>query len=199
MILGITGISGSGKHTAAQALKKRGWVVLDADKIAHNSYRPYTSVWKGVVKEFGEGVLNENDTINRVKLGKIVFNAADPEGAKSALEKLNKITHPYVKRKIKDTIHRYFRRGSNIAVVVALWEGLKLRTYCEKMLLIKAKPELRMYRTQKRDGISEETYQMRIRSQTEPKDPHFAIENSGGMKEFTEAVSTLAEKLESVK
>ncbi len=196
MILGITGISGSGKHTVAQVLKKRGWVVLDADKMAHNSYRPYTSVWKGIVKEFGEEILNENDTINRVKLGKIVFNAADPEGAKIALEKLNKITHPYVKRKIKDTIHRHFRRGSNIAVVVALWRESGIEACCEKMLLIKAKSELRMYRTQKRDGISEETYHMRIKSQTEPKDPNFTIENNKGMKELTQAVNKLAEKLE---
>ena len=94
MILGITGISGSGKHTAANFLKQKGWVVLDADKIAHYLYRPYTSLWKAVVKEFGEDILSANDKIDRQKLSKIVFDPNNPEG----LKKLNEITHPEIKR-----------------------------------------------------------------------------------------------------
>lgn len=196
MILGITGISGSGKHTTAQILEKRGWVILDADKIAHLSYRPYTSVWKGIVKEFGEGILNQDDSINRLKLGAIVFNKMDTESAEVALRKLNQITHPYVKRKIKDAIHRHFRRGSDIAVVVALWKETDIENYCQKMLLVKADLESRLYRTKKRDGISEETYTMRIKNQTEPKNPDFVIENNKGIKELSEAINALAEQLE---
>ena len=41
MILGITGKSGTGKHTAAKFLEQKGWKVLDVDKIAHKLYRPY--------------------------------------------------------------------------------------------------------------------------------------------------------------
>jgi len=168
MVLGITGISGSGKHTAAQFFKKKGWVVLDADKMAHNAYRPYTSVWKSIVKEFGEKILTQNDTIDRQKLGKIVFNASEPEAAQAALSKLNELVHPYLIRKIKDKMHRHFRRKSNIVVVAALWQEVGFKQYCDHILLVQARPALCQERIQHRDGISGETYQMRIKNQSEP-------------------------------
>ncbi|MBN2096047.1 dephospho-CoA kinase [Candidatus Peregrinibacteria bacterium] len=191
MILGITGISGSGKHTAAHYFEQRGWVILDADKIAHHSYRPYTAVWKAVVREFGEGILNQDDTINRVKLGKIVFSASEPEESEKALSKLNQIVHPYMKRRIKNEIHRHFRRQSNIAIVVALWRESDLEDCCEKILLIKADPALRRKRIQGRDGISPETYEMRVKNQTEPPQPDFIVENSGSLTDFREKLGQL--------
>lgn len=184
MILGITGISGSGKHTAAQYFEKKGWVVLDADQIAHKSYRPYTHVWKAVVKEFGEKILNEGDTINRQRLGKIVFNAQDPDSSETALQKLNQIIHPYVKRKIKDKIHRHYRRGSNIVVVAALWEDVGLKDYCEKILGLTAESDICRDRIKKRDSISAETYQMRVKNQKEMPDPDFHLENNGSIEEM---------------
>ncbi|MBU1017438.1 dephospho-CoA kinase [Patescibacteria group bacterium] len=191
MILGITGISGSGKHTAAHFFEQKGWVILDADKIAHRSYRPYTAVWKAVIREFGEGILNTDDTINRVKLGKIVFNASEPEVSKMALSKLNQIIHPYMKRRIRNEIHRHFRRQSNIAIVVALWRESGLEDCCEKILLIKAASELRSRRIQGRDGISPETYGMRIQNQTEPPQSDFVVENSGSLADFRKKLAQL--------
>ncbi len=191
MILGITGISGSGKHTTAKFFERKGWVILDADKIAHYAYRPYTHVWKTVVQEFGEMILNKDDTINRVKLGKIVFNASEPEQSQAALKRLNQIVHPYVKRRVKNEIHRHFRRKSNIAIVVALWQELNLEEYCEKLLLLKASPEICSRRVEGRDNISQETYQMRIINQTEPPHPDFTVENSGTLRELNEKLNKI--------
>lgn len=196
MIIGITGISGSGKHEAAEFFKKRHWVVLDADKIAHHLYRPYTNVWKVIVKEFGEGILTTNDVIDRVKLGKIVFNAKDEAGAKVALEKLNRIVHPYLKRRITENIHRHFRRKSNIVIVVALWRELNVRSRCDKLILIKARPKLREKRMLKRDGISSVTYQMRVRNQTEPIKPDFVVENNGTPDDFRLSLNKIYQRLD---
>jgi len=195
MTIGITGISGSGKHTAAEFFKKKDWVILNADKIAHNLYRPYTNVWKEITREFGEGILTTNDVIDRVKLGKIVFNASSPEESKIALKKLNSIVHPYIKRRIKETVHRHFRRGSSIAVVVALWRESGLENCCEKIILIKADPTLRSERMQHRDGISAETYQMRVANQTEPPHPDFVVENNGSIAELNKKLTAVLEKL----
>lgn len=189
MTLGITGISGAGKHTAANFFQKKGWVILDVDKMAHNSYRPYTNAWKAIVREFGEGILNQDDTINRVKLGKIVFNASDPNQAEKDLHKLNEIVHPYIKRSINNEIHRYFHRQANIAVIVALWEEVSLEDCCDKILLLKADPALCSKRIQGRDGISPETYGMRTRSQTEPPHPDFIVHNSGTIDELNAKLS----------
>ncbi len=194
MILGITGISGAGKHTAANYFKRKGWAILDADKIAHHLYRPYTNAWKDIVKEFGENILNKDDTINRVKLGKIVFNAASPKDSGIALKKLNKIIHPYIKRRIKNEIHRHFRRGSDIAIVVALWQEAGLEDCCEKILLITADPKLCGRRIHVRDGISPETYQMRIKNQEEPPRPDFTVENNGTIRELNSKLAELSLK-----
>ena len=191
MVLGITGISGSGKHTASKYFQKKGWVVLDADSIAHYLYRPYTGVWKAVTNEFGEKVLNQDDTINRLKLGQIVFNPADTETAGIALKKLNEIIHPYVRRHIENEVHRQFRRKTNIAIVVALWRESGLDDMCDKLLVVKASPELRLKRIQGRDGVTKETYNMRIKNQNEPENPDLVIENNGSVEELNKKLDTI--------
>ena len=184
MVLGITGISGSGKHTAANYLQKKGWVVLDADTLAHHLYRPYTNVWKAIVKEFGEKILNQDDSINRVQLGKIVFDPAHPEEAEKALLKLNGIVHPFVRRRLEEDIHYDVRRGMSVAVVAALWKELGLGEICEKLLWVSADPGLAMDRILRRDGISSEIYAQRVRGQKPPLKPDWALENNGTPEEL---------------
>ena len=188
MILGITGISGSGKHTAADFLKQKKWVILDADRVAHYLYRPYTSLWKSITDEFGESILGVSDKIDRQKLGEIVFNPDSPD----SLMKLNKITHPEIKRYLKNEIHHLHRRDPNIAIVAALWEGVGLTEVCDKILLVKANKELAYDRIKKRDGISESIYEMRIKNQIEIPNPDFTVENEGNFQEFYKSLNNLS-------
>jgi dephospho-CoA kinase len=184
MVLGITGYSGSGKHTAANCLQKKGWIVLDADTIAHYLYRPYTNVWKGIVEEFGERILNQDDSINRSQLGKMVFDGAHPEESEKALLKLNSIVHPYVRRRIEEEIHYHSKKGLSIAVVAALWKELEMGRLCEKVLLVKADPALAKERIVKRDGVSAEAYAMRVKSQGSPERADWVLENNGSPEEL---------------
>jgi dephospho-CoA kinase len=186
MILGITGISGSGKHTAADFLKQKGWVVLDADKIAHYLYRPYTSLWKAIVKEFGEDILTEKDKIDRQKLGKIVFNTNNPE----ALLTLNKITHPEIKRYLKDELY-HLRKKPNIIIIAALWKEIGILGLCDKMLLINANKDLAFDRIKKRDGIEKEMYNIRIKNQIIPPNPDFTVDNEGDFQELYKSLNQL--------
>jgi dephospho-CoA kinase len=183
MVLGITGISGSGKHTVAEYLRKKGWTVFDTDSIAHYLYRPYTGAWKEISTQFGEKILNQDDTINRVKLGQIVFNEADPEGAEAALKKLNGIIHPHMKIYIANELHHYGRKKIDVAIVSALWEEFE-KGFCEKILLLKADLAIRKKRIMSRDGIPEKMYGLRVKAQTEPKNPDFVIENNGTVEEL---------------
>lgn len=178
MILGITGISGSGKHTLANFFKKKNWNMIDVDKLAHNSYRPYTNVWKNVVEEFGEKILNQDDTINRVRLRKIVFNPLDQELSLKNLKKLNKIVHPYVKRHLKEKLHRLFHRNEHVVIVAALWKEINLKDFCDKIILVKSNYEIRKERILNRDSIMEDVYKMRIKNQKEPSDADYVIENN---------------------
>ncbi|MFH0820496.1 MAG: dephospho-CoA kinase [Candidatus Peregrinibacteria bacterium] len=192
MVLGITGISGSGKHTAAEFFAQKQWKVLDVDKIAHYLYRPYTHVWKAIVEAFGENIVGQNDLINRQKLSQIVFDESNPKVVQTQLKKLNAIVHPAIGLYLKDQLHRQFRRGTSVVIVAALWKELDLPELCDKILLIRANPELAFARTQKRDGLTHETYQARIRNQSEPPKPDFVIENKGTLPEFYKALNQLS-------
>lgn len=195
MILGITGISGVGKHEAAHFFKKRGWVVFDVDKMAHRLYRPYTYVWKALVKRFGEVILTKEDLVDRQKLRAIVFDSNNATVAKEALHDLNKIIHPEVRRKLEEKIHRHFRRKSNIVIVAALWEELGLFDVCDRVLLIKAHQDKAWVRIKKRDGIDEAMYKSYTSAQQEPEHPNFVVENNGHRKIFEQQLKKIESQL----
>jgi dephospho-CoA kinase len=192
MILGITGISGSGKHTAAEWFKSRGWEILDADKIAHKLYLPYSSLWKAITTEFGNDILNADDTINRKKLGDKVFCDNKPGKPCAALQKLNELTHPLIRHEIEDMLYRLKRKNANAVVVAALWKELDLPKNCDKLLHVKADPKLAAQRILKRDSITEDQYQMRVQIQSQPEKADFVIENSGTLGEFQAKLAALA-------
>ncbi|MBN1259031.1 dephospho-CoA kinase [Candidatus Peregrinibacteria bacterium] len=190
MVLGITGKSGAGKHTAAEFLRQKGWVILDADRIAHFLYRPYTHVWKAVTKKFGEDILGSADIIDRQKLGRIVFDES-PKG-KKALEDLNAILHPAIRHYFTKELHFLRRKEKTmVAVVAALWEETGLPEFCEKILLITSNEAVAFERIRKRDGINEAAYRSRISRQSVPPRADFIVENNGAFADFYQALNIL--------
>ena len=184
MVIGITGASGAGKHTAALHLQKKGWVILDADAIAHYLYRPYTNVWKAVTETFGEKILNQDDSINRAKLGQIVFDPLHPKEADEALAKLDAIVHPYVRRRLGEEARFQSKKGAKVAVVAALWQELGLMDICEKILWVETQPEIAIRRVCARDNISSEMARMRLRGQQPPSKSVQIVENNGSIEDF---------------
>lgn len=193
MILGITGKSGSGKHTVAKYFQQRDWKILDADKIAHKLYRPYLRIWRDVVDRFGEGILKTNDIINRQKLRKIVF-AGTPE-SNQALKDLNGIVHPELKRYIKDEVYFQKKRKKNTIVVAALWKELGLPNVCDKVLLIKAGDALAFERINKRDGIDFEMYEAYTQNQTNLPKADFTVKNEGTFQELYKKLNKIISEL----
>jgi dephospho-CoA kinase len=88
--IGLTGSIAVGKSFVVAVLKELGCVVFDADRIAHSVMTPGQAAYEDIVNEFGEGVLAEDQTIDRVKLGAIVFADAPSR------QRLNEIVHPRV-------------------------------------------------------------------------------------------------------
>ena len=89
-VIVITGSIGTGKSTAVNILKKMGFKVLDSDKIVHEGYNKGSRLYSKIVDFFGNEILNEDGTVNRKKLGKIVFNDEDK------LNAINDLVHVYV-------------------------------------------------------------------------------------------------------
>ncbi|WP_037577482.1 dephospho-CoA kinase [Phaeacidiphilus oryzae] len=89
--VGLTGGIGAGKSEVSRLLAGHGAVIVDADLIAREVVEPGTPGLAAVVAEFGEGVLRADGTLDRPKLGAVVF--ADKE----RLAALNAIVHPLVR------------------------------------------------------------------------------------------------------
>lgn len=90
--LGLTGGIASGKSTVSSLLREAGIPVLDADQLAHQVVAKGTPGLKSVVEAFGEGILLEDQSLDRRKLGQLVFS--HPE----RLRKLEEITHPLIQQ-----------------------------------------------------------------------------------------------------
>src|SRR5258705_7166992 len=94
-VVGLTGGIGSGKSTVAAMLADLGAIVIDADKVGHDVYRPGTEGFRRVVEAFGEAIVAPDGTIDRRILGAKVF--ADP----TELKKLNDLVHPLIGEEIR--------------------------------------------------------------------------------------------------
>nr|HDM59406.1 dephospho-CoA kinase [Bacillota bacterium] len=90
LLVGLTGGFGSGKSTVAEILADLGLHVISADKLAREVCEPGKAAFREIVETFGNEVVAEDGTLNRKRLGDIVF--ADS----ALLQKLNSIVHPRV-------------------------------------------------------------------------------------------------------
>jgi len=160
LVIGLTGGIGSGKSTVSEMLRAKGAVVISADLVGHEVYRPDTAVWDEVVAAFGRDVLTADREIDRRKLGSIVF--ADPE----ARRRLNAITHPPMRRQMAERLDDLRRQGVRVAVLEAAllieagWVDL-----ADEVWLTLVGPAEAAQRLMARSGLSREEAEARIASQ----------------------------------
>lgn len=187
-VIGITGGMGSGKSTATQILKELGAEVIDADKVGHKIYLPDTPAWREIVAAFGEEVLAADRTIDRRKLGPIVFADA------KALATLNQITHGKIYAFIQGQID-YIREKQAVHVVVveaailieAGWQGLT-----EELWVVAASEEVVIARLTASKNFTEEQVRARIAAQLSHAEraaqANRVIWNNHGLAELRQAV-----------
>ena len=159
--VGLTGGIACGKSTVAKMLLKRGAYLIDFDKLAHEVQKPERPAWKEVVAYFGEGILGADRKIDRVKLGNIVF------GNKKKIEKLSKIVHPFVYQEWGRQVEKISKKQKNAIIlsdVPLLFEG-KMQHLFDVTLLVVIDPEEQIRRLIKRNNLSEDEAQKRLKSQ----------------------------------
>lgn len=110
--IGLTGGIGSGKSTVSAMLAKLGAWVIDADKVGHDIYLPDEPAWRQVVDTFGADILAADRTIDRKKLGALVFGDA------TARTRLNAIVHPLMFEEIKRRIQAKRAEGFRLPIVL---------------------------------------------------------------------------------
>ena len=154
MIIGITGGTGCGKTTILNIIRELGGVVCDCDAIYHELLATDKALLAAIESRFPGTV--ENGTLQRKKLGAVVFNH------KEALADLNRITHSAVKAEV---LRRLEAKPALAAIdAIALFEG-GLAELCDLTVAVTAPVEARVQRLMRRDGISEDYARSRIAAQ----------------------------------
>ena len=111
-VLGLTGGVGMGKSTAARLLKKAGLPVVDSDDLAREVVQPGTDALAEIAAEFGEGFLNTDGSMNRVKMASTVFQDD------AARKRLEAIIHPRVRVGWEKQIEQWREQKRPVGVVV---------------------------------------------------------------------------------
>ncbi|MDF2574614.1 MAG: dephospho-CoA kinase [Agromyces sp.] len=110
-LIGLTGGIASGKSTVARRLVEHGAVHIDADELARRAVEPGKPALAQIVEEFGPAVLRRDGTLDRAKLGEVVF------GDEAARAKLNAIVHPAVRELTRKLIDRAISDDPDAVIV----------------------------------------------------------------------------------
>ncbi|MFI6598572.1 dephospho-CoA kinase [Nonomuraea sp. NPDC050536] len=191
--IGLTGGIGSGKSEVSKRLSARGAVVIDADKIAREVVEPGTQGLARVVAAFGEGVLRPDGTLNREKLGTIVF------GDSERLAALNAIVHPLVGERVAE-LQSQAPDDAILVYDVPLLAENKLAPMYDVVIVVDASDEVRLARLTGIRGMSEADAKARIAAQASRADrlavADVVIANEGSLEELDARVDEVWQDLE---
>lgn len=172
-VVGITGGSGCGKTTVAEKIRDAGFPVIDADVVARQVVEPGKKCLEELKAVFGEEYIQSDGTLNRRKLGGLVFSD------KEKLRYLNEITGKYIREEIE---RRIFGCNSSVIFIdgaVLIESGMRF----DFMIAVLADINIRINRIMERDGLDEKSAKERINSQKKDKfyidHSDFVIYNNG--------------------
>ncbi len=156
--IGLTGNIACGKSTVAAMLRDLGAEVIDADQVAHQVMAPPGPVFDAIVREFGPGILARDGTIDRRKLGAIVF--ADPV----ALRRLDQLVHPATSATLRGMA------VTSTAPVVVI-EAIKLveagtSRWCDEVWVVTCRREQQIERLMAQRGLDRADAERRVDAQT---------------------------------
>lgn len=179
-VIGVTGPAGSGKSTVCQILARQpGIIHIDCDRLGWETYQPDGPAYPLILARFGEHVLAQDGSIDREKLGSLVFSDVK---AKADLEA---IVHPLIMAKLEETLAQARLRGEKMVLV----EGALLlasphvdRSLFDLFLWLSVPTEERCARL-RQAGLNEETIARRLLAQADlapPKQPNLLVIDGRG-------------------
>jgi len=156
-MIGLTGGSGSGKTLVSDTFKARGIPSIDADKLAREIVEPGKPALAELREYFGDEIIDENGALLRKKLANIAFS--DPE----KLKNLNRITHAYIAKLMREYVEKYKAEGYTHILYDApvLIEG-GFNKKCDCVVCVLSNKETRIARIMNRDSLSREEAERRI-------------------------------------
>ncbi|AEF93894.1 Dephospho-CoA kinase [Desulfotomaculum nigrificans CO-1-SRB] len=161
MIIGLTGNIASGKSSVAKYLRDLGALVIDADQVARRVVMPNTPALREIVLSFGPGILNEDGSLNRRKLGSIVFKD------QTARLRLEQITHPRIEEEINRQILSFKESSPDGVLVleVPLLIEVGWHKKVDQVWLVVVREDVQLHRLVMRDKLSPAEARQRMASQ----------------------------------
>jgi dephospho-CoA kinase len=193
--VGLTGSIAVGKSYVVSALAELGCVTFDADKVAHSVMEPGRPAYEDIAREFGDGVLATDGSIDRQKLGAVVF--AD----EARRLRLNEIVHP----RVIEEQNRLLREAEaktpdGIAIIDAalMIESGGYKRF-DKLIVVHCDRETQIERLMRRNQIAREDAERRVAAQMSSEEKRryadFEIDTSGTLEDTRERVVAVHSRL----
>ena len=179
LIVSLTGGIATGKSVVAEVFKNLGCYVQNADSIAHQLMEPGKPAWKKIVAHFGKNILNPDQTIDRARLGAVVF--ADEKERHF----LNNILHPLVMEKKKEEIRRLRKEGLYKIFIseAALTLEAGFASFFDRIVVVYCPLEIQIKRLMERDKIGRDEAMKKIKAQMSSEEKkekaNYIIDSSG--------------------
>ncbi|EMG27912.1 dephospho-CoA kinase [Listeria fleischmannii 1991] len=196
MTIGLTGSIATGKSTVSKMFMEAGLPVVDADISAREVVLPGSMGLSQIITTFGESVLQADGTLDRAKLGDLIFNS------KEKRTQLNAIVHPLVREDMLSKRRLLFEKGEPFVVfdIPLLFES-QLTDLVDVIVVVATEEKTQLARLMARNHLSEEAAGKRIASQMPISEKinyaDFVIHNDGTLMATREQVNEFLQQLKS--
>jgi dephospho-CoA kinase len=191
MNIGLTGGIACGKSTVSAMLVHRGAILVDADQIAREVVEPSSPVLHEVAEQFGNEVLLLDGSLNRKKLGEMIF------GNDEARKKLESLLHPPIRALMRGRMEAFEQLHPDKLVVVdvpLLYES-GLEYMFDKILVVFVPRDVQLQRLVERDKLSLEQAEARLKAQMDielkRERADIVIDNRGTLEETEKQIGDL--------
>jgi dephospho-CoA kinase len=159
-VIGLTGQTGAGKSTVSRVFVSCGIEVIDCDLVSRDVVDREKQLLADLALEYGISILHEDGTLNRRRLGSVVFSD------RKKLDRLNEIIFPYIRREVERRVLQLQKKGCPLVVLDAptLFES-GIDADCDDVISVIAPEALRLNRIMVRDHLSDTEARNRIASQ----------------------------------
>ena len=195
-IIGLAGGSGSGKTTVAELFSENGFAYINTDEVYHALTSRKSPCLEDLIQEFGSGIVNAEYSLDRKALASIVFQ----DGAEEKRKKLNQITHFHVLSETEQMIASLDEKvffGVLVDAPLLFESGFDKK--CDKIISVIAEKSVRIARIIKRDSISEEKAEARIKAQLSDEflkaHSDYLIVNNGDFGSLRKRVYEISEQI----
>lgn len=191
-VIGLTGGICSGKSTVSKLFEEKGVYVIDADKLGHSAYAVGTKCYDKIIDAFGADIISSDGSIDRRKLGGIVF----AESQKMKL--LESLVWPEIRASIENIILEHSNEDFVVVEAAILIEAQWMDLF-SSIIVVEVDPEMAIQRLVSRNNLSMEAAKMRLNSQLtndeRRKYGNYVIRNDSTTEHLQDQFNIIWEKL----